>query len=210
MKKLLLFSCCIAVSIILVAQNAWAAPFYSDKEWLTTDKKIVGEALKEWTRTDLTFREETDCTKKPNLTFVWKGEDVFRDWRDKGGPNRENALGWWIGAKPFPEWDVDKFPLGEIYLNVSYYPTKDRPGPEKFYVDSTPDNDEDDGYKKDPEVETYLTSSMFLVSDNFDLLTVIKHEIGHFLRLGHSAEEKNLMYGQYRTGVRIHPTGACK
>lgn len=208
MKRCLFFIVYLVFHILFFTQSAFTLPFYSDKGWTIADKKNVEQALKEWERTGLSFKEETDCTKKPSLTFVWKGEKVFKDWSNKGGPNRENALAWWLGAKPFADWDTNTFPIGEIYLNLEYYPTKDRPGPDKFYVDPTPDKD--DGFKPDAAVPTYLTSTEDYVFDNYDLLTVLKHEIGHFLGLGfpHSNNPKDLMYKEYKVGVRIHPTQA--
>ncbi len=125
-------------------------------KWTEAEKKVIREAIREW---DVWIcNEQTFFEAKPgesyDLSLRWADDKLFKDWGVAGyNLTGVNAMYAPKGLTLPAGWDTTKYPLGEIYFNSKY----------TWYVDDDPTTDE-----KIPD-------------GNSDLLTLAKHEFGHYL-----------------------------
>jgi hypothetical protein len=125
--------------------------FVDNKPWTPAEKAVVREALREWDVwicNEQTFIETTGDTW--DISLRWGDPNLFKDWGNPGW-NLSNATAMWTPPTLSAPWDVNTYPLKEIYFNAN----------KTWYVDPDP-----------------LTDETFT---GFDLLTIAKHEIGHAL-----------------------------
>ena len=137
--------------------------FVDSRIWTEKEKNIIREAIREWDVWicyDISFIETTGDDW--DLSLRWAGADLFKNYGAKGDYTR--ALGVWSG-KPGEfsvPWDTKDFPLKEIYFNSQYFDAGfDTINNATWYIDNDSTTDEK--------------------FDGYDLLSVAKHEFGHFL-----------------------------
>jgi hypothetical protein len=172
--------------------------FVDNRAWTEKEKAIVREAIREW---DVVICNRTNFIETTgdvwDVSLRWAGAELFKDWSSTPGYEKwklTTALGMWTDNLT-PPWDVTKYPVKEIYLNSQYFdPAFDKINGATWYSDDNPTNDE--------------------IFTGYDLLTVAKHEFGHFLGIrgdwgqqttpppGKTADE--VMWGRESPGVRKH------
>jgi len=113
-------------------------------------------------------------------------EEAMRRWHRAGED---------VGSLSGLEWRVADLPGDRLGQTVGRAITLDRDAAELgWFVDPTPATDHEFGRGRTPA--------------GVDLLTVVAHELGHALGLGHEADPQSVMHEELDAGVRLTPSAS--